>query len=633
MTKLLTSILTFFTLLSGCQIIEEGEVDYVRTIANSGLDARNLANCNEELYKKSELVRAGVTRECYETLFRKYTDAPQIESGDTISVHLMQAFNGAAFEWRNTSEFFGNRGSNAEIVIIANVCEQGKAGCSMSFGPSSDKNGRVIFYSNGVKALQYLNFSYLPVYGPIKYEGGPLVIQITIIELDDPSDQQKAMLKSLSSAGQKLYPPASVVLTVLDSIGSAILSNSSDDVLFRYSMTLVPNSSSNNYKSPVVAEGNYAFIRKATEKGPLETEVVDKLMFDNLTGRLVEVCSAKEDELTIKEATNGEKTAHDYSPCTLDLNTGEMYKDYRKNTYLTFQIKSGFVEKTLDNIQTFEMLLQDLNQASDENAIKAIQAISELESEFTSRAIESALQKSLNSLEEMVRAFPKDVYGRFESEAFNLSQIYETELTKLITDCKKIKKPVCQDYISEENLEKFQFQLRRFVKVINPNPAQAVTTIIPMGLNLLSSTADLEAALISGYQKIYNKATVEMYLAELEVVRNLSANLKSLNKSQVNEAYITQRKKLLEKKVFDLLTTLAYNHSTALKLGCTSIDDQCYPFLLKEDKTKITDLFNQYLTQNGVLTPQIDSSDNASLTTSLKNDKIIATLSAILNAF
>ncbi len=633
MIKLFISVLIFFTLLSGCQIIEEGEVDYVRTIANNGLDAGNLASCNKELYKKSELVRAGVTRECYESLFRKYTGAPQIETGDTISVHLMQAFNGAAFEWKNTSEFFGSRGSNAEIVIIANVCEQGKAGCSMSYGPSSDKNGRVIFYSNGVKALQYLNFSYLPVYGPIKYEGGPLVIQITIIELDDPSDQQKAMLKSLSSAGQKMYPPASEVLTVLDSVGSAILSNSSDDVLFRYSMTLVPNSNSNNYKSPIIAEGNYAFIRKATEKGPLETEVIDKLMFDNLTGRLVEDCSPQEDKLTIKEAANGEKKAYDYSPCTLDLNTGEMFKDYRKNTYLTFQIKSGFVEKTLDDIQSFEMLLQDLNQASDEDAIKAIQAISELESEFSSRSMENALKKSLNNLEEMVRSFPKDVYGRFESEAFNLSQIYESELAKLISDCKTTKKSVCKDYISEKNLEKFQFQLRQFVRDINPNPSKAVTAIIPMGLNPLSSAADLEAALISGYQKIYNKATVEMYLAELEVIRNLSDNLKSLKESEVNEAYIAQRKKLLEKKVLELLTGLAYNHSRALTLGCKSIDKMCYPYLLRSDKVKNTDFFNQYLTQHGVSTPQIDSSDDTSLTTSLKNDKIISTLSAILSKF
>ncbi|WP_105171879.1 hypothetical protein [Pseudoalteromonas sp. T1lg24] len=444
-------------LFSGCQIIEEGEVDYVRTIENSGLNVKDLTSCNQELYDNSELTRAGLTRECYETLYRKYTKVPQIDSGETISVHLMQAFNGAAFEWRNASEFFGGRGSNAEIVIIANVCEQGKAGCSLSFGPSSDKNGRVIFYSNGVKALQYLNFSYLPVYGPIKYEGGPLIIQLTIIELDDPSDQQKAILNSLASAGQKLYPPASEVLTVLDSVGSAIMSNSSDDVLFRYSMTLVPALSSNNYQSPIVAEGNYAFIRKNTNKGPLEKEIFDTLFFDNSSGRLVEECSDNENKKNIIRYEDDTYEEQDFIPCTLDLNTGKMFKDYRDNTYLTFQVKSGFVEKTLDNIQTFQMLLSDLNQADDEGASKTIDAISKLEGELNSKAVENNLLKSLNSLKNIVKSIPKDKFDLFSLQAFKLTELYDNEVGKLITDCNTVSdKKLCERQISVEQLMSFQ---------------------------------------------------------------------------------------------------------------------------------------------------------------------------------
>ena len=634
MNRIIKIILFSCVLVTGCQIIEEGEVDYVRSVANSGLNAKDLVACNKELYDTSELARAGVTRECYETLYRKYTDVPQIKSGETISVHLMQAFNGAAFEWKNASEFFGGRGSNAEIVIIANVCEQGKVGCSMSFGPSSDKSGRVIFYSNGVKALQYLNFSYLPVYGPIKYEGGPLIIQLTIIELDDPSDQQKAMLKSLASAGQKLYPPASEVLTVLDSVGSAILSNSSDDILFRYSMTLVPDSNSNNYKSPIVAEGNYAFIRKKTEKGPLEAEIVDKLMFDNLTGRLVEVCSENENQPEIKKSKNGTVSKKDNSPCTLDLNTGEMYKDYRKNTYLTFQIKSGFVEKTLDNIQTFEMLLSDINQAADQEALGVIQALSSFENEISSQSEKKKFYKPLISMKRIVSDFPKDEYNKFLSESFNLAQVYSQDLSKLINDCKTPPiKDVCKTYISEEDLKEFQFELWDFLRSIDSNPSKKIDTVVPAGLNNLSSVADLQKALKDGYQKLYNTAVYESFVAEIEVIRNLSQNVKNLKVSSSSDNYIMQRKNLLEKKISDLLDRLAYNHSIGLSLACTSIDEKCYPYLLNSEKVKVAKLINQYLNQYGVTSPNINSTTPTSLTSSLTTDKIQNTLATIMAKF
>lgn len=624
--------------LYGCQIIEEGEIDYVRTIADQGLNARNMATCNQELYNKSEFARAGVTRECYETLYRKYTKVPQIAAGETISVHLMQAFNGIAFESKNFSETFGNRGSNAEIVIIANVCEQGKSGCSMAFGPKSDKKGRVIFYSNGVKALQYLNFSFLPVYGPIEYEGGPLVIQISIIELDDPSDQQKAMLKSLASAGQQMYPPASNVLTVLDSVGSAILSNSADDILFRYSMTLVPDSNSNNYQSPIVAEGNYAFVRKNTSKGPLEQEIFDKLMFDNLSGRLVEECSDKENIKTIKQNQDGSSSEHDYIPCTLDLTTGRMFKDYRSNTYLTFQIKSGFVPKTLDNLQTFEMLLNDINQAADESALGAIDAIESLQLKFSSKAANNTLLKSLNALDITLAKVPRDEFDLFSVQAFELTEHYENELNKLklencYTDTATDK---CKALITKEQLTSFQLKLRTLLKSINPNPAKPINDMIPTGITPLSTKSEVTAELENGYKAFYNKSIFASYMAELEVIKNMTVNITELRKSDTNSKYIEQRTRLLVEQVKKFLGNLLDGVEFRNQLSCSAITEtSCYLYTDAKQTLLLAKMFNTYASKFGVTSNKLDLTSDSSLATSLsleKIDSIVDDIAKHLNA-
>lgn len=621
--------------LNGCQVIEEGEVDYVRTISNQGLSAKNLAQCDQKSYDHSEFTRAGVTRGCYETLYRKYTSVPQIDSGDTISIHLMQAFNGFAIESKNFQETFGKRGANAEMVIIANVCEQGKSGCSMAFGPKSDKSGRVIFYSNGVKAKQYLNFSFLPVYGPIEYEGGPLIIQITIVELDDPSEQQKAMLKTLAATGQQMYPPASDVLTVLDSIGSAILSNSSDDILFRYSMTLVPESNSENYQSPVIAEGNYAFVRKRTEKGPLEKEIFDHLMFDNLSGRLVEKCTEKENEPIIQNDKNGNPKEFDFGPCTLDLNTGEMYKDYRTNTYLTFQIKSGFVAKTLDNIQTFEILMNDLNEATDKSALEAIEAISSLKSKVSSKAIDNKLLEKLNNLRKILNKVPQDKFDIFSIQVFELVDFYGTEIDKLDrNDCfLSNAKDECKNLLTKEQLTNLQMKMRSLLKSINPNPTKAIGTIIPTGVLSLASPDNARTEFENGYKKFFNKATFEQYGAELKTISNLSDNIVELISSKSHNAYIDQRRKLLSSQIKSLLNKLATNNAIRTQLNCTIImNNSCYLYLLSSDAMEVATVFNRYGSRFGVSNNALDTTNDSTLAASLVPSKIEAIINDVLTA-
>jgi hypothetical protein len=634
------------TFLQSCQIIEEGEVDYVRTIANEAQDTKSLARCNPELYNKSEFTKAGVTRECYETLYRKYSNVPQISTGETISVHLMQAFNGIAFEWKNMSEFFGNKGSNAEMVIIANVCEQGKSGCSLAFGPKSDKKGRVVFYSNGVKAKQYLNFSFLPVYGPIEYEGGPLIIQISIIELDDPSDQQKNMLKTIAATGGQAYPPASDVLSVLDSIGSAILANSSDDTLFRYTMTLVPDSNSENYQSPIIAEGNYAFIRKNTTKGDLEKEIYDELLFDNLSGRLVKRCTDDENKPTIKKDENGIAQTFDFGPCTLDLNTGSLYKDYRENTYLTFQVKSGFVPKTLDNIQTFQMLLNDINSASDQEALEAIDAISSLKTRLQKKAVQNDLLRNLNNLKITLDKMPTDLYERFSVQAFQMTDYYDVQVNKIKTaNCYSpaalaAPAPPCQNYMSQEQLVNVQLAMRSLLNRINPNPSpngilKAIDDMIPVGANILATAVDMRKSLENGYKKHFNKTLISKYKADFETLSNLSENIPLLKAQKIDVVFVNRRTKLLGNEIRNFLNGIAASHSTREQISCSNIlTNTCYKYLPLIRVKELSDIFNRYATKFNVDSSNLlNTADAATLTTSLAVNNIENVVDQILSNF
>ncbi len=632
--KLISLAAVIILSMQGCSSIEEGEIDYVRTIANKSTLAKNNAQCRPELYEQSEYTRAGVTRSCYETLYRKYTKVPQIDIDENISIHLMQGFNGFSTEIRTPAEFFRRKGANAEMVVIANVCEQGVNGCSLQFGPESDKKGRVVYYSNGVKANQYLNFSYLPVYGPIKYKGGPLIIQISIIELDDLSDQQKNLLNVLADMGKKAYPPASAALQVLDTVGSSLLAGSNDDILFRYTMSLVPQSNSKNFQSPIVAEGNYAFIRKNTWKGALEQEVFDKLKFDNLSGRLVKKCSKEEDKETHYVDQKGEIIKKvDDNPCTLDINTGQSYKDYRDNTYLTFQIKSGFAENSLNNIQTFESLLSEINAISDEGALKAIEAFTELKEGITSAAKYNSLAKKLNDIEKTVGRTHDDLFEKYRLQIFQLLGDYKSQIAKLIVDnCHTTPTlSACKLLINEEQLTKIQLDIRTLLNRMNPS-LSSITTLIPSGITVLPNPDTLQTELEKGYKTYFNKMVIEQYLGQFNVIKNLTSNIADLTVTDGNENYITVRKAVLKSELSRYLRRLG-NDASLLQTGtCTSITDgSCYRYPDEAQLIELSTLFNTYGTSHSITAQQkIDITNKAKIASSLTISKIDILVTKVL---
>ena len=272
--------------------------------------------------------------------FKSKADPDLIFADDSITVSLLQAFicdfkeiGMPKFNYFVIPELTGHCNDlvdpKGEILIIARIIERNNSGTTYNYADIKDK-GRVVFYSDDVKGRgQYLNFSNLPIYGPITYNGKPLYLEFNILELDNAENEKtKALLNTLAELGSSAYPPAAPILGVLNSLGASLLSGDQDDLEFRYHMELVPatKKQSNLLSRPFIKEGVYVFLRNEDRVRDNEW---DGLTFDAGNGRL--------------------------------MNGGE---SYRGSTYLVVQIAKGDNPVDLDTAQTVaDFLTKNMNGA------------------------------------------------------------------------------------------------------------------------------------------------------------------------------------------------------------------------------------------------------------------------------
>lgn len=183
---------------------------------------------------------------------------PIVQKGQVISVYLQQAFI-QDFSERGEGFFGPKRG---EIAIVARVAElDDKA--DFDFTTAGRDRGRLVYYSEGVQPGQFLNFSQLPIYGPIEYKGKPLVMEFYIIELDVKENTEvSGLLSAAAGLGAVAYPPASPILKVLDTIGGGLLRANKSDLEFKYhAAVLAGDMQLRSIKSGTLEYGNYAFVR------------------------------------------------------------------------------------------------------------------------------------------------------------------------------------------------------------------------------------------------------------------------------------------------------------------------------------------------------------------------------------
>jgi hypothetical protein len=272
---------------------------------------------------------------------------PTVQKGQVISVTLSQVYIENFVERFET--IFGKK--RGEIAVVARVAEMDEKN-DFDYTTSGRDRGRLVYYSEGVRPKQFLNFSQLPIYGPIEYKGRPLLMEFYILELDVKANTEiSGMLTAAAGLGALAYPPASPILKVLDSIGGGLLKGNDNDIEFKYHAALLAGDSQiASIKSGTLEYGNYAFVRmpyvESGQAANASTHKWNKLWFNQKNGRLY-----------------GDKT------CVTSAET---------ETYFTVQINRAKEEATLDSANTVANFMVKFNEEANTSVTSKIAVIDAL---------------------------------------------------------------------------------------------------------------------------------------------------------------------------------------------------------------------------------------------------------------
>lgn len=332
------SLILIFIILTGCAFSQEGAVDY-RKAELLTKERRNQIDkdiVDEKLPDENGMVvPVKLVRKASYANNASHADA-LIRKGDSITIRLRQGF--ISQFWELPLNPFRKFRPNGEIAVIVRAFEfdGDDATEDFDFGPGGIEEGRLVFFSNDVEEDQFLNFDNMPIYGPITYEGNPIGIDISVIEIDSNSDQMNALLDTLATAGGRAYPPAAPILSILDQLGGSLLRSGTNDIEMRFTLALDPPNGYRGLFYPRVETGDYVFIR--------------------------------EDD---RQANTN------WAKLELDANSGRIYKvlenskrlPYRDNSYMVMQINKGFDSEDIDlSENTFGKFLERLQE---EDARKA----------------------------------------------------------------------------------------------------------------------------------------------------------------------------------------------------------------------------------------------------------------------
>lgn len=208
-----------------------------------------------------------------------------IKPDDFFSVSLINAYVQGFTEislldrtqkFRDTSNpapegWTGRRSSRitrGEIALLVNAGEITPTSTTVS--PSFRSQGRVVYYNDDVrKSGQLLNILNIPVYGPTKYTGSNFFFSLTLMELDNEENAKiKTLLQPLAAIGSAVLPTHQTTISVLNTLGGALLRDNTDDVEAHFQMRFDLNTT--NATSWVdripLAEGYYAFVREETRE-------------------------------------------------------------------------------------------------------------------------------------------------------------------------------------------------------------------------------------------------------------------------------------------------------------------------------------------------------------------------------
>jgi hypothetical protein len=246
----LFSLLGATLLLGGCASITtlgntfEGAADY-RIIPLDGKETVEGLNATDGSSSHGYVSLDKYSRFQEHPGLGQVSDDLYFKEGDNIHISLKTGIIGWFSEGaeqrllNRAADLISTSPLKGEIAILANVTEKARNPGSRAADGSLE--GRVVFYSDDVYVDQRLNEFNVPIYGPARYGGGPLTIDLWILELDRAeSEQMGAVLQTLSDLASKAPAVTLPGVDILSQIGTSFLKSNKDDVIGHVAITLVP---------------------------------------------------------------------------------------------------------------------------------------------------------------------------------------------------------------------------------------------------------------------------------------------------------------------------------------------------------------------------------------------------------
>ncbi len=160
-----------------------------------------------------------------------------LAEGDTVQITLETAFVADFWSLFGHPGVSGGRPNGEIAIVVAAFEDDGRT--PDRFGTDALANARVVYFNEDVVEGQFLNFGPgLPVYGPAKWTGFPLRVDIWIVELDQPGEQARRLLTVLAALGGTAYPPAAPIAGPLARLAGTLITDRQDDPAFHYTLTL-----------------------------------------------------------------------------------------------------------------------------------------------------------------------------------------------------------------------------------------------------------------------------------------------------------------------------------------------------------------------------------------------------------
>jgi hypothetical protein len=289
-----------------------------------------------------------------------------IVKNDIYSIRLEHGFIADLIEDKMSFRRMMN-GRNAfrkvgEVAVLAHAFEfasssDAAAGAAARFANlSSLHEVKVVYFSPDVEARQTLNFNNIVLQEGRKYDGRPVGIQVVVLELDRMSGPMKSLLKTLAALGQDSgsLPSGPVAAALLD-LGTSLISQENDDVMFDYRFVLDPSAPGNRVASAPFEAGRYV-LRRTHERRQMQHW--DGLVLDHNTGQLMQWSAGGQEHA--EQKTRGRKAAAQNST------SPRKYIPFEQDTYFTVNIvKHAPGSEFFYAPQTFKQLGDELAEEAD----------------------------------------------------------------------------------------------------------------------------------------------------------------------------------------------------------------------------------------------------------------------------